>query len=407
VRTFLEGAGSELAPDSRMYYAKSLARMARTLKATYAKQAPKTYEELTTAHAESFVKDLDNVASKEKYMGNARRFLEHLNDQGQGPDRAVIQALRKPAKTKFRGLKHRQAKLPETYSGEELEAIFQSCVSVRDKAFLMCLYATAGRANEIINLKMGDVEIKKYAVRLQDGQDEAVEKMKVTIRESKTKQRVVGPMRLGVREMSEWLRARTGCLQCHGKEPHCPKCKGTGTVQVDPDEPVWITRKLYKGKPRPVTYSTMQRMWQTALAPRYEREKGRSLRGSFHWLRHTRLTALAGSLSAAELEAFAGWTQGSKVVQAYVNGSGVGANGLAQSEGEVGKPSTDMAFLVHPCPACGYELPVGVRFCSQCGEPLDKEAKTEEAKHIATIDRVVPLVESLLARIEKLEAHAT
>jgi len=383
VTRFLEGPAAELAENSKKYYLKSLAKLKRSL--DDAGRTHATYRELTADDIRVFLDSIQGLKARDHYRGSVQRFLEWLAEEGRGPDREAIKALERPKRKRFRGLKVRQKPLPGVFSPEDLKAIWQSATSLRDRALLVGLYASGARIGEWLAMNVEHVRFKAFRVKRQDGSEELVEKVRYTLPESKTRSRTLPWMRKSVHEMKAWLAAR--------------RAKG----ELRPSDPLWVSRRLdEEGRPRRLSYQAVNLIWHRQIMPRFEEITGRPLRGTVHWLRHTRLTELASSMTGQELCAFAGWTQASQMASVYINASGVsGQNGMSRAEGEI--PATANAvesFDTQQCPNCGFEESIAARFCSQCGTPLgEKLAKKVES----AIDTVLAEIERLRGEVEALK----
>ena len=230
VKSFFMSEGSELVHNTKMNYAKALAKLSRSL----GESKPERFAELTAEHINTFLQDISSLVAARKYRGCVRRFLECLDLYAKVLCKLISSLLVASKKKRFRGMKVRQKKLPGVYSAEDLETIFASCPSIRDRAFFVCLHATGARVSELLGVRMGDLELETFKVKRMDGSEGSVEKVRFSLHESKTTPRVLPWMRLGVRELKVWLRARG---------------------EADPSEPLWITRtKAADGAVRPLQY---------------------------------------------------------------------------------------------------------------------------------------------------------
>ena len=128
------------------------------------------------------------------------------------------------------------------------------------------------------------------------------------------------------------------------------------------------------------------------------RKRAKLRKITWHYLRHTRLTELAKTLTEPELQHFAGWTPSSKMTAVYVHLSGrdVVSSLLRKvyhfEEEEEENSTTKIKPRV--CPVCGYTNPSTAKICLRCGAPLqiEEEEKIKTQKEEIMINQVMSAV---------------
>ncbi len=94
---------------------------------------------------------------------------------------------------------------------------------------------------------------------------------------------------------------------------------------------------------------------------------------TMHCLRHSRLTSLGdGVLNEFQLNAFAGWAQGSDMAQRYVHSKKLNIRGrLLQSYGYSKEDEVQRNKAGRPCPSCAQLNPLVAKRCGACGSVTD------------------------------------
>lgn len=380
VQRFIEGDAANLAIRTKMVYVDTLARFNTIL----GQDAPTHYRDLTPEHIRKWVVHTQVLRSGVQYRNLIRAFLETIPSS---PEPSVIAPLIPTAGRKFRGMAARKRPLPQTYSSEELKAIIQAAPSIRDKALWVTVYASAGRISEVLAMKIRHVKFQTIEVQKTGGGKKVVEKTQLILPESKTQARTLPWMATGVAELKTWL----------GTRP-----------DADTDDPLWVTRvrDSKTGRPRPLGYAAAQTMWNKHLRPRYKALTGKDL-GRIHWLRHTRLTELASTMTSQELCSFAGWSQSSAMPSSYINAAGVTAQvGMNRAENEVPQVTPMLAYTFVKCPMCGAEESEGARHCSHCGAPLSVKA-AERLKRQDQLEERVEWLERYISMLGAMESVLT
>ena len=63
----------------------------------------------------------------------------------------------------------KQRRYPEILTREEVNALFEACDNLRDKALFMTIYSAGLRLNEAAGLKVTDIDIQKMQIYIRDG----------------------------------------------------------------------------------------------------------------------------------------------------------------------------------------------------------------------------------------------
>ena len=97
-----------------------------------------------------------------------------------------------------------------------------------------------------------------------------------------------------------------------------------------------------------------------------------------HTFRHSRATALASTLTEAQMKAYFGWVQGSRTAGVYVHLSGRDVDGaILGMYGMKDKPETSDKFKPVSCPRCNSARAPGSRLCNKCGYGLSIDVALE------------------------------
>lgn len=327
-RSFLEAQGYSL--NSVSSYLKVANRIRKPI------------SQVTAEDVERFCDDTASLGgrSAKGYKTFLRRLLEWFNNKGWGPGEGPVETLKadQAESRKFAPKKKADVKLPAYLTVEELEMIQRVAKDAKWKAFFAALFASGARPSELVACNVGDAEIKRG-------------RTKWTLRTSKTQPRTLPWVKEGTQELLDWLKIHPGA--------------------TDPAAPLFLDR--VKGR---LSYGAADIYFRTHAKPAAEALLGRTLgkpgdKISLHTFRHSRATNLASSLTPSQLGAFFGWSQASKMMNVYVNGTGIAAeDGMRRHYGEPVETEAELAYPVVTCQQCGYGNTDGSRYCSKCGLAL-------------------------------------
>jgi integrase/recombinase XerD len=306
----------------------------------------KPYEELREEDLASWVESLSSrglkPASVATYRGHVRSFLRWVHGVQPGePSPPFLRVLR-DTKT--------QRTLPrEILSPEEVRGLLAACESLRNRALIHVLYESGGRAGEILNLRVGDVEFDRLGAT-------------VVVR-GKTGMRRIRLIE-SVPDLQRWLAVHPG--------------------RGNPGSPLFPSKE---GQ-----FLTVERL--NVLLKDAARKAGITKRVHPHLLRHTRATHLAKVLTEDQMRVYFGWSRTSHVPARYVHLSGRDVDdALARLYG-MGDGQKGRA-----CPRCGFLNPAGGLYCSRCSAVLSEvEALRVEERRV----RMNEIVERVVRKILEL-----
>jgi len=231
-------------------------------------------------------------------------------------------------------IRNGRLKLPdEILTPQEVQAIITAAPSVRDKAFISCLYESGCRITEMLFLCIGQLQRHPHGFQITvDGT-------------------MKGPRRLLLIASAPYL---TDWLNQHPR-------------LTDPKAPLWITSDRTA---KQMGYSRACSVIQQAA-----QRAGVRKAVNPHNFRHSRATHLAKHLTEAQMKEYFGWVQSSDMASTYVHLSGrdidtalLRLNNIEVPEGS----GNEDRFTVQPCPVCKLENPPANKFCSRCGTVLDE-----------------------------------
>jgi len=229
-------------------------------------------------------------------------------------------------------------KLPdEILNEEEISRMIDSALSLRDKAFIACLYEGGFRVGELGGLRIKDIEFDRYGAIAM-----------VTGKTGMRRVRLIWSMPY----LSQWLEAHP--------------------QREDRMAPVWVNQ--YGEASRYPAIREQLRL----IAKR----AGIKKKVNPHNFRHSRSTHLASRLTESQMEEYLGWVQGSKMPSIYVHMSGRDLDGdLLKMYGLEDKHDEPVKLKMQECPHCRTVNTAGARICINCRKPLVvEEAMSREAK---------------------------
>ena len=232
---------------------------------------------------------------------------------------------------------------------EDIQKIIKNTDSLQNKCLIIVLYETAGRIDEIRNIKIGDItQYESYA--------------SIFLNISKTLQRNI-PVIQSIPYISHWL----------NNHP----CRD--------DLNAYLFIREYQGKfgkySIPGLYLIIRKIGECLDKKIYP-----------HLLRHSRLTELAKYLTEAELCRIAGWIIGSKQVRRYVHLAHEDVENKILSIHGIKIPEETepkMAINVIKCPVCTYDNSSIDKYCSRCGCILDVKTVIKHREKARELERII------------------
>lgn len=222
----------------------------------------------------------------------------------------------------------------------------QCCINSRERAALMLLYDSGGRASETLcDTKWGDFVFDSRGVKFNLA--------------GKTKKQRHVRLLLCQQYLSAWRADYPG-------EP-----RG--------DAPVFVRRR-YAGKdPQPYQYSTVQ-MWMRRLEEQYEKYTGEPIHLHAHIFRHTRITHMIQEGYPLAYVSMQMWgVPSSPQILYYVHLCGEDMDKMLfahlgmEDPGEAGR---QQPLTPAQCPYCRTVISPGYTYCPECGRMLKADADT-------------------------------
>jgi len=241
----------------------------------------------------------------------------------------------------------------DLFTDQELEKMLRYCNGSMRRAFLMTIWESGCRIGEILNMNFESVSFDHYGC--------------VIYVDGKT-----GPRRVRLAKASPYLQVWLN--------NHPNRFKGS---------PLWIVR--YRGTWRRWSYTGAQYF----LCHRLPKMAG-VRRRNIHMFRHSRMTYLAKHLTEAELNVYAGWTQGSRMSRRYVHLSGRDLdNKLLALSGIKEKPVDELKQILKPliCGRCSKANPGDAKYCYRCGLILTDKGLKEAIAKQSSLDRLSILMD--------------
>ena len=224
--------------------------------------------------------------------------------------------------------------LPKSLVTEkEISQMINATDNLRNKAFLVVLYDSGGRIGEILPLQVGDVEVTQYCARLHVN--------------GKTGERIITII---------------GAMPflCAFLDRHPNRDSSEAPLFYDERD----TNKF-------MTYNSA-----LALIRRLTRKCRINKHLTPYSFRHARATKSAHFLTSAQMNAYFGWTQGSKAPKTYLHLSGVDIEKTLLIQAGLLKPGEEEAgaLAVVQCPRCGTVNPREQTLCTKCQSVLSLKA---------------------------------
>lgn len=280
------------------------------------------------------------------YKVSTKRFYQWLFNMQRGEYPEVIKWLKVQRK--------KTTKLPdEMLTLEDIGKLIDTCDNHRDKALLSLFYESAGRASEILNLKLRDYRPDEFGATIQ-----------VTGKTGQRRIRIVN----SVVYIREWL-------DLHPKKDN-------------PEFPLFLNKYHPYKK---IDYQNFIK-----LLHKISKKSGIKKKIYPHLFRHSRLTHLVKlGLNESELRAYAGWVGDSQMTRTYVHLSGRDIDDKILSLYNLKNinEKKEMNLPVpRKCPRCNELNEPTAEFCHKCWLILDPKRAFE-------FDRKLKVLEELLRNI--------
>lgn len=246
---------------------------------------------------------------------------------------------------------------------DDVLKLVEACKNIRDKALVYLLYDSGARANELLNLTVGDVKIEEKCAFVT-------------------------------------LKGSTGARQIPFIEslPHVTSWLNNHHFRHEPGAPLWLTDPFSK---RGMSYPMLSKLLKT-LKKRVELKKPLSP----HKMRHARLTHLAErNWGDQRLKVFAGWTPGSRMAERYIHLCGRDLkNAMLETYGvEETKPKA-VVLESKKCRRCDTLNEPSNLYCKRCGLILDEtlalKEMSEEARLREMEENIDKIVEDRVKEVE-------
>lgn len=272
------------------------------------------------------------------------KFLEEMDIAEQEAIRLLRSIkVKKEDKTRIKSKK-------DLLTKEEVRMLVLNAPSPKMAALIAVLYETGARIDELLNVKIGDIEFhEQYA--------------EIYIRKSKTRERSV-PIIESLPYLLNWLRVH----------PH----------RNDKEAYVFNSRK------------TKQKMTTLNADILIKRLGKKVLRRNVypHLFRHTRVTHLMKKMKESPLKQLMGWTKDSRMLGVYDHLDDSDAmDEYMQLYGLVPRKNDEVPLdITIECPRCGMQNMQNAIYCNRCGFLLKIEhvEKVKQAEELGT--RILRLV---------------
>lgn len=254
-------------------------------------------------------------------------------------------------------------RLPEDLLTEEdIKKMIENAENIRDRALISVLYESGCRIGEMLGLKLKHIEFNEYGV-------------KITVY-GKTGSRKILLIN-SMPYLSTWL------------ENH--------PYKKDRESYLWVSLGTnFKGR---LGYrATLKRIQGIAEKSKIEKHVNP------HAFRHARATHLANKLTEAQMKAYFGWIQGSKMASVYVHLSGRDIDSaILEMHGmkEVDKEKEEATLKPKDCPRCEMKNPATAKMCCRCGLALDVQTAMEMENKLAELVNLInspEIIEKLVER---------
>lgn len=244
----------------------------------------------------------------------------------------------------------------------DIQKLLNSAKTLRDKAFISCLWESGCRVGEIATLKIKEIVFDEYGCIFN-------------------------------------VTGKTGPRQIRliNSAPYLANWLGTHPNRDERERFVWVSSRG-KTKGNILNYATICKVIKELFA-----ETGIKKKCNPHIFRHSRATFLANHLTEFQMNRYFGWVQGSDMPGTYVHLSGKDTEkALLKLNGVITQEDNNRILLSpQKCPRCGIINSHESKFCNKCGLVLDlKEAMTieENKKKVQTARDQMDIVMNMLMK---------
>lgn len=249
---------------------------------------------------------------------------------------------------------HQKRKLPEDIlTPQEVKALIEAADNSRDRALVAILYESGARLDEIITLKLKNVEPDQYGAVLIVG--------------GKTGQRRVRLID-SVPYIIQWLNDH-------------PR-------RNDTNSPLFVR---FKNPDLVLREQGIQKTVKTLM----KRAKI-SKNVHPHLFRHSRATHMAKDFTDTDLKIIFGWTPNSNMPGIYIHRSGADVDKkILQNAGLINQEEAKEDDVLKPrnCPRCREPNPATAKFCYKCGMALDMDTAMKiETKDAGTMLELIDML---------------
>ena len=333
-----------LAPSNVLKYVSQLKPIARILEKPFPLATKQDIIDLIGK-----IETMDYTKSTRATMKtNLKLFYRWLRGTEEYPDEVRWIVSKKPRNSIAPG---------DLLTAEEVERMIGAAVNLRDKALISVLYESACRPQEILPLRLKQVQFDEYGVMLTvDG--------KIGVQRTL---RLIASTAL----LSAWLNVH-------------PR-------KSDPDAPLFPN--FYRKNP----YQLLQYSSFKVIIKAAAKKAGIQRRIFPYLFRHSRLTELTRmGFTGFQFNLYAGWSLDSKMGSTYIHLQSKDVDdAILRLNGVVKDRPSDPNFKAVVCPRCRSNNSPGTKLCLACGHALD----------LKTVYEIEGRKETLREKIEKLSGE--
>jgi len=268
----------------------------------------------------------------------------------------------------------------DLFTDAELQRLFQSFSSTRDRAFAMVLYESAARPGELLSRNIGDFTADgKGDFIFLEGSKQTPDRTNQLVRAGRTLREWLAQHPLGG-ELGD-LEDPSAPLWVKTEQQACRHC---GAIPHNHDDDQCSYEPDLADR---MTYNSYQRRFKAACEAANIPDNKQRL----YNLRHTRLTEVATFMGYEQLNKFAGWTPGSDRAKVYVHLNNDDVNQAIRDE--YGLTTEDDETSTQECPFCGTQNEAQHSECRTCGRPMSLEQQTKQEDKMAVLERLSELEE--------------
>jgi integrase/recombinase XerD len=214
---------------------------------------------------------------------------------------------------------------------DEVDAMIDAAISLRDKAFIATLFEGGFRIAELATARVKDAVIDAQGAILM-------------------------------------VRGKTGLRRVRlvTSTPHLSQWINAHPERDNRDAPLWV----YTDRPGGMKYQAI-RVQLVKIA----KKAGVKKKVNPHNFRHSRATYLASRLTEAQLEEYLGWVHGSDSPRTYVHMSGRDVDAAIMEMHGLGHSEKKSESTVKKCPFCETMNSIESKICYLCKRPLEITAE--------------------------------